>query len=115
MTKASNVEEAPERVKRSSDHNSTSVFEPGYSKCMCENVDLSTEDGDYISAEKGECEGEKYKWDKPNGTDDRCICAFDRATNDAWPCYLSAKWTQENCASCDERAFCKKCKLYLSS
>ncbi|CAD5216182.1 unnamed protein product [Bursaphelenchus okinawaensis] len=113
MNKAGHSE-GNKREKRAS-HNSSSVFEPGYSKCQCTGLETSAETGDIVSAEKGECEGEKYKWEKPDGSEDKCICAFDRATNDAWPCYLSHKWSQEVCESCDERNFCLKSLLDTNS
>lgn len=90
--------------------NTGSVFEPAYSKCNC--MERSEED---LSGEKADCEGEKYKAIEPNGEEDRCICAFDRKTTDAWPCYQHSKWTNEICSVCDEHAFCKQCKLELNT
>uniref|UniRef100_A0AC34PWH4 Uncharacterized protein n=1 Tax=Panagrolaimus sp. JU765 TaxID=591449 RepID=A0AC34PWH4_9BILA len=81
-----------------------SVFEPGYSKCNCN--EKSHEDD--ASDEKWDCEGEKYKTLEPEGEEDKCMCAFDRKTTDAWPCYHHTKWTPEVCSICDEHAFCKK-------
>uniref|UniRef100_A0A183V586 Amiloride-sensitive sodium channel n=2 Tax=Toxocara canis TaxID=6265 RepID=A0A183V586_TOXCA len=75
-----------------------SVFEPGYSKCVCEDVE----------DEAAECEGELYKEQPPKEISERCICAFDRNTNDAWPCHLEPTWTKQFCHSCDDHAFCKK-------
>uniref|UniRef100_A0A914RSV9 Degenerin mec-10 n=1 Tax=Parascaris equorum TaxID=6256 RepID=A0A914RSV9_PAREQ len=76
----------------------SSVFEPGYSKCVCDDME----------DEAAECEGELYKEEEPKEIFERCICAFDRNTNDAWPCHLEPTWTKEFCHSCDDHAFCKK-------
>lgn len=89
---------------------SGSVFEPGYSKCNCK--ERSTEND---SEEKADCEGDNYKKERPDGDDDRCICAFDRKTTDAWPCYHHKAWTKEVCFGCNEHAFCTKCKFYLTT
>lgn len=53
----------------------------GYAKCVCS----SSTDGD--DAEINECEGDMYKTDEFTADDQKCICAFDRNTKDAWPCY----------------------------
>uniref|UniRef100_A0A914Y447 Degenerin mec-4/10 cytosolic domain-containing protein n=1 Tax=Panagrolaimus superbus TaxID=310955 RepID=A0A914Y447_9BILA len=83
--------------------NSGSAFEPGYSKCNCK--ERSDEN---VSDEKIDCEGEKYKTLQPEGDIDKCLCAFDRKTTDAWPCYSHDSWLNETCAVCDSHAFCKK-------
>ncbi|KAE9550741.1 hypothetical protein FO519_006042 [Halicephalobus sp. NKZ332] len=80
-----------------------SVFEPGYSKCNCKERSEET-----ASEEKPDCEGERYKTEQPKEDHERCMCAFDRKTTDAWPCYHHATWTKEVCSVCDEHAFCKK-------
>lgn len=58
--------------------------------------------------EAAECEGELYKEEAPQEIFERCICAFDRNTSDAWPCHLEPTWAKEFCHSCDDHAFCKK-------
>uniref|UniRef100_A0A7I4KHJ7 BMA-MEC-4 n=1 Tax=Brugia malayi TaxID=6279 RepID=A0A7I4KHJ7_BRUMA len=64
-----------------------STFEPGYSKCICD---------DSIDT-KSECEGEKHKYEKPKNNREKCICAFDRSTKDAWPCHLDIYWSKNIC------------------
>ncbi|KAI6188725.1 hypothetical protein M3Y98_00384900 [Aphelenchoides besseyi] len=111
MNKAGVVdEERSERVRRmvERDLNVSSVFEPGYSKCYCEDLHEEVGEIDDVVEEKGECQGDRFKWDRPEETDTKCICAFDRSTNDAWPCYPAEKWSRQSCDRCDARAFCKK-------
>ncbi|CAJ0578265.1 unnamed protein product, partial [Mesorhabditis spiculigera] len=36
-----------------------------------------------------------------------CKCAFDRESDDAWPCYPEADWVLESC-SCDKQGLCQK-------
>uniref|UniRef100_A0A158PB13 Degenerin mec-4/10 cytosolic domain-containing protein n=1 Tax=Angiostrongylus cantonensis TaxID=6313 RepID=A0A158PB13_ANGCA len=55
-----------------------------------------------------ECKSERTKLDEPTGVDDYCICAFDRNTNDAWPCFLKDSWESTECDTCNEHAFCTK-------
>nr|AAC47264.1 MEC-4 [Caenorhabditis briggsae] len=55
-----------------------------------------------------ECQSERTKFDEPTGFDDRCICAFDRSTHDAWPCFLNGTWETTECDTCNEHAFCTK-------
>lgn len=33
--------------------------------------------------------------------EDLCICAFDRVTEDAWPCHKRAHWNNVTCQACD--------------
>ncbi|VDK46802.1 unnamed protein product [Anisakis simplex] len=102
MSKAGDSSNNRKRRKRYSNSHEhikhASVFEPGYSKCVCEDVEDET----------AECEGEMYKTETPVEISERCICAFDRNTNDAWPCHLEPTWTKEICHTCDEHAFCEK-------
>uniref|UniRef100_A0AC35U3A0 Degenerin n=1 Tax=Rhabditophanes sp. KR3021 TaxID=114890 RepID=A0AC35U3A0_9BILA len=79
-----------------------SLFEPGFSKCNCNDASSEIDEGSH------ECEGEKYKTEVPEKESEKCICAFDRKTNDAWPCYLENHWLKEECATCDDHAFCTK-------
>ena len=60
------------RKKRGAGEKGT--FEPANSACECEE-----EDGSNECEEKSE--------EKPTADHDMCICAFDRQTNDAWPCH----------------------------
>ncbi|RCN53788.1 hypothetical protein ANCCAN_00282 [Ancylostoma caninum] len=61
-----------------------------------------------------ECKSERTKLDEPTGYDDHCICAFDRNTHDAWPCFLKDTWESTECDTCNEHAFCTKDnKTYL--
>ncbi|KAK6765985.1 hypothetical protein RB195_025725 [Necator americanus] len=55
-----------------------------------------------------ECKSERTKLDEPTGYDDHCICAFDRNTHDAWPCFLKDTWEATECDTCNEHAFCTK-------
>uniref|UniRef100_A0A183G2S3 Degenerin n=1 Tax=Heligmosomoides polygyrus TaxID=6339 RepID=A0A183G2S3_HELPZ len=55
-----------------------------------------------------ECKSERTKLDEPTGYDDHCICAFDRNTHDAWPCFLKDSWESTECDTCNEHAFCTK-------
>ncbi|KJH52915.1 degenerin [Dictyocaulus viviparus] len=55
-----------------------------------------------------ECQSEHTKLDEPRGYEDHCICAFDRNTNDAWPCFLKDTWESTECDTCNEHAFCTK-------
>uniref|UniRef100_A0A7E4V225 Amiloride-sensitive sodium channel n=1 Tax=Panagrellus redivivus TaxID=6233 RepID=A0A7E4V225_PANRE len=112
MTKAGDTDKEHKRKKRQTELKAVksaghshggSMFEPGYSKCNCQ--ERSQEDD---STEREDCEGEKYKTETPATEKDKCLCAFDRKTNDAWPCYPVEKWGQEMCDTCDEHAFCKK-------
>ncbi|KAI6177484.1 hypothetical protein M3Y97_00912700 [Aphelenchoides bicaudatus] len=100
MTKAGVVDtDRSDRIKRlvSDDGHNSSVFEPGYSKCKC--MDLEDGGEDDVDELKGECDGDRFKWDRILNDAEKCLCAFDRNTNDAWPCYLAGSWTQEMCAS----------------
>ena len=85
-----------------------SVFEPGYSKCDC-----NKRSEENLSEEKADCEGDSKKTEMPETDEERCMCAFDRKTTDAWPCYHHKSWTKEICSVCDEHAFCKKCKIWF--
>lgn len=60
------------RKKRSAGEKGT--FEPANSACECDEEDGSNE-----------CE--EKSTEKPSSDNDMCICAFDRQTNDAWPCH----------------------------
>ncbi|VDN04218.1 unnamed protein product [Thelazia callipaeda] len=86
------------RERRSAGSEQASIFEPGFSKCKCEDLN------DIGSM----CEGESYKYELPELSEEKCICAFDRNTKDAWPCYLEASWLKSSCQDCDSRAFCQK-------
>uniref|UniRef100_A0A0K0FMN3 Degenerin mec-10 (inferred by orthology to a C. elegans protein) n=1 Tax=Strongyloides venezuelensis TaxID=75913 RepID=A0A0K0FMN3_STRVS len=73
------------------------LFEVAYSDCTCE-----------TSAEIGareECT-ENSK-NLPNLATDYCLCAFDRASGDAWPCHRKSLWSNNECASCDKQKLCK--------
>ncbi|CEF63897.1 Na+ channel, amiloride-sensitive family and Degenerin family-containing protein [Strongyloides ratti] len=92
------------RIKRKTvDMTAGHLFEPGYSKCDC-----SVSSGEGSVDDEFECEGNKYKLLEPIGEEDKCICAFDRASKDTWPCYLEEKWIKQKCLSCDDHAVCKK-------
>ncbi|GMT05278.1 hypothetical protein PENTCL1PPCAC_27452, partial [Pristionchus entomophagus] len=73
------------RKKRSGD----AYFEPGYSKCKC-----------------GKSSSELDKYEPPLLEEERCICAFDRITLDAYPCDLVKEWKKSSCLYCNEGAFC---------
>ncbi|CAJ0956463.1 unnamed protein product, partial [Mesorhabditis belari] len=106
------------RMQRANLH----LFEVGLSRCNCDeseeedeknkdNADeYEDEDALGITLPPGkkinECKERKYE--EPEGDDDRCLCAFDRNTEDAWPCFKIPDWTDEQCASCTADAICQK-------
>ncbi|XGW25236.1 hypothetical protein V3C99_006564 [Haemonchus contortus] len=67
------------------------TFEPANSVCVCEDDN---------------CEADAPK--TPTETDTMCICAFDRLTQDAWPCHPKAVWQNTTCDFCDDHMFCQK-------
>lgn len=67
------------RKKRGAGEKGT--FEPANSACECDEEDGSNE-----------CE--ERSTEKPSGDNDMCICAFDRQTNDAWPCHRKVGHSQ---------------------
>uniref|UniRef100_A0A8R1HXL4 Degenerin n=1 Tax=Caenorhabditis japonica TaxID=281687 RepID=A0A8R1HXL4_CAEJA len=71
------------------------TFEPANSACECEE-------------EEGSSECEERSTEKPSSDNDMCICAFDRQTNDAWPCHRREQWTNTTCQTCDEHYLCSK-------
>ncbi|PIO58577.1 hypothetical protein TELCIR_19984, partial [Teladorsagia circumcincta] len=77
------------RKKR--DKESKGTFEPANSVCMCED---------------DECEADAPK--VPTESDGMCICAFDRLTQDAWPCHPKTIWQNTTCQFCDDHMFCQK-------
>lgn len=50
----------------------------------------------------------RYKYEEPTGEHDRCICAFDRSTHDAWPCHMKDTWVATTCTSCNSHAYCMR-------
>ncbi|PAV73177.1 hypothetical protein WR25_14292 [Diploscapter pachys] len=70
------------------------AFEPAWSACDCDPDDTES------------CTGRIR--DLPRDTSDSCVCAFDRVTDDAYPCFLTARWSNTTCQTCDERNYCKK-------
>uniref|UniRef100_A0A914X6W9 Uncharacterized protein n=1 Tax=Plectus sambesii TaxID=2011161 RepID=A0A914X6W9_9BILA len=90
--------EGAHEIRRRAADMKNAVFEPGYSKCEC------PDDGDPDE----ECDGGTLKYYEPTSVKDKCICAFDRDSTDAWPCHLADVWTKEKCESCDKHAHCKK-------
>ncbi|PIO58419.1 hypothetical protein TELCIR_20147, partial [Teladorsagia circumcincta] len=56
--------------------------------------------------EDDECEADAPK--VPTESDGMCICAFDRLTQDAWPCHPKAIWQNTTCQFCDDHMFCQK-------
>ncbi|CAJ0567782.1 unnamed protein product, partial [Mesorhabditis spiculigera] len=97
------------------------LFEVGLSKCACEKESEEDEEeqqglyDDYNDPEAGitmppgkkvhECKERKYE--EPEGEDDKCLCAFDRNTEDAWPCFKIPDWNDQQCASCTADAICQ--------
>ncbi|CAD6187405.1 unnamed protein product [Caenorhabditis auriculariae] len=79
------------RKKRAGDKGS---FEPANSVCECE--------------DEGSEECEERSTDEPTEGSSMCICAFDRQTNDAWPCHPKEKWSNTTCQTCDEHFLCSK-------
>ncbi|KAI6188821.1 Degenerin mec-10 [Aphelenchoides besseyi] len=77
------------RIKRSE----SSHFEAAHSKCTCEEEDDGLK-----------CEPETHE--KPSDDSDICLCAFDRTSEDAWPCFPKKTWTQKQCDSCDSHGYC---------
>lgn len=78
-----------------------------------EEVEFEDENDYYVETSTGlnlmeECKSERTKLDEPTGYDDHCICAFDRNTHDAWPCFLKDSWESTECDTCNEHAFCTK-------
>uniref|UniRef100_A0AC34GTL3 Uncharacterized protein n=1 Tax=Panagrolaimus sp. ES5 TaxID=591445 RepID=A0AC34GTL3_9BILA len=74
---------------------SAASFEPAMSDCNCE--------GDESSME---CETDVYK--KPLNENITCLCAFDRESGDAWPCYPRKNWEEHICGHCDEHSYCTR-------
>lgn len=37
-----------------------------------------------------------------------CMCAFDRESGDAWPCYPQEKWREVVCGYCDWKQYCNE-------
>ena len=79
------------RVKRQSEGKAS--FEPAYSECNCDGLTGSME-----------CTTDVTK--KPDDEEKACLCAFDRESGDAWPCYPKADWKEETCGFCDEHSYC---------
>ncbi|KAI6229435.1 Degenerin mec-10 [Aphelenchoides besseyi] len=77
------------RIKRSE----SSHFEAAHSKCTCEDEDDGLK-----------CEPETRE--KPSDDSDTCLCAFDRTSEDAWPCFPKKNWMQKQCDSCDSHGYC---------
>uniref|UniRef100_A0A915ECM7 Uncharacterized protein n=1 Tax=Ditylenchus dipsaci TaxID=166011 RepID=A0A915ECM7_9BILA len=83
---------------------------PAYSKCECvksaydenrlectaDKTSIPTSKKDEKSTEEVEDVGSKMK----------CLCAFDRGSGDAWPCYPHDKWNEQICGFCDKHSFC---------
>ncbi|GMS79828.1 hypothetical protein PENTCL1PPCAC_2003, partial [Pristionchus entomophagus] len=117
------------RMRRSA---KDAYFEPGHSKCLCgktsseqEGTEKTTtelpddimdeweEDEDEETstakaASDDDCDGDKHKYDTPDSDEHRCICAFDRGTQDAWPCHPPTDWKNTSCLACNEHAFCRE-------
>lgn len=70
-------------------------FEPAIAECNCQ--------GDTSSME---CDTDVYK--KPLDEKIACLCAFDRESGDAWPCYPRKNWEQHHCGYCDEHSYCTR-------
>uniref|UniRef100_A0A0N5AKK7 Amiloride-sensitive sodium channel n=1 Tax=Syphacia muris TaxID=451379 RepID=A0A0N5AKK7_9BILA len=85
------------RSKRSVEeleHSDVSLYEPGYSKCVFEN-------GKYTAPSK-------VKREEPQNRNETCICAFDRYTTDAYPCFPISEWQKSRCTNCTRQALCAK-------
>ena len=80
------------RMRRATNSASTS-FEPAMAKCACQ--------GDQSSME---CETQVTQ--KPLDESSACLCAFDRESGDAWPCYPKTKWEEKVCGYCDDHSYC---------
>ncbi|VDM37393.1 unnamed protein product [Toxocara canis] len=105
MLKAGNANVADyRRVRRAKSH---AKFEPANSDCSC-----GEEDGVL------QCEAKVTSMPKD---DSYCLCAFDRESDDAWPCYpklpygnhflcclFQEVWKAELCAYCDDQNYCTK-------
>ncbi|KHN70629.1 Degenerin mec-10 [Toxocara canis] len=92
MLKAGNANVADyRRVRRAKSH---AKFEPANSDCSC-----GEEDGVL------QCEAKVTSMPKD---DSYCLCAFDRESDDAWPCYPKEVWKAELCAYCDDQNYCTK-------
>uniref|UniRef100_A0A0K0FB83 Amiloride-sensitive sodium channel n=1 Tax=Strongyloides venezuelensis TaxID=75913 RepID=A0A0K0FB83_STRVS len=84
------------------------------SSCRCITIEGSTNILQAFCWIKGsvedgfECEGNKFKLLTPTSKEDKCVCAFDRASKDTWPCYLEDKLIKYDCLACDDHAVCKK-------
>uniref|UniRef100_A0A7E4ZXS8 Amiloride-sensitive sodium channel n=1 Tax=Panagrellus redivivus TaxID=6233 RepID=A0A7E4ZXS8_PANRE len=82
---------ASPRIRRESSKSTS--FEPAYADCTCSGRITSMEcDTDVNSIPKSE--------------EETCLCAFDRDSGDAWPCYPKDKWEEHTCKFCDEHNVC---------
>ncbi|CAD5222001.1 unnamed protein product [Bursaphelenchus xylophilus] len=77
------------RQKRQQNHG----FEASFAKCNCDQKE------DSISCQT-------IVKEQPNSVEDTCMCAFDRETEDAWPCYPHKYWEINSCGYCDETGHC---------
>uniref|UniRef100_A0A0M3HPY9 Amiloride-sensitive sodium channel n=1 Tax=Ascaris lumbricoides TaxID=6252 RepID=A0A0M3HPY9_ASCLU len=92
MLKAGNANMATYRRNKRSTKDAK--FEPAHSDCTC-----TEEDGML------QCEANPKNVPKDNSY---CLCAFDRESDDAWPCYPKDLWKLEFCEYCDEQNYCSK-------
>ncbi|CAI5455769.1 unnamed protein product [Caenorhabditis angaria] len=69
-----------------------------------ENADIAQKDNSKM--EVG-CSSKDTITEEPTGPDDKCICAFDRATKDAWPCHLAPLWKPSECDNCQLNRICQ--------
>ncbi|VDD90217.1 unnamed protein product [Enterobius vermicularis] len=49
---------------------------------------------------------EDVKREIPKSKNETCICAFDRYTTDAYPCFAIQEWEPHTCTNCTQQATC---------
>ncbi|KAI1729851.1 amiloride-sensitive sodium channel domain-containing protein [Ditylenchus destructor] len=106
---AAEGEETPteiETMKRVKRQLNTTFFEPAYSECNCSKP-IREEDLE-CTAHKTTVPNKNLEEYEEGGIDERamCLCAFDRESGDAWPCYPHQKWSERICGYCDTHSFC---------
>ncbi|KAI1717254.1 mitochondrial ribosomal protein l28 domain-containing protein [Ditylenchus destructor] len=106
---AAEGEETPteiETMKRVKRQLNTTFFEPAYSECNCSKP-IREEDLE-CTANKTSVPNKSLEEYEEGGIEERamCLCAFDRESGDAWPCYPHQKWSERICGYCDSHSFC---------
>ncbi|KAK6009188.1 hypothetical protein OSTOST_25912 [Ostertagia ostertagi] len=82
-------------------------FTPAYwGDCPAKFINTCFKANSVCVCEDDECEADAPK--VPTESDGMCICAFDRLTQDAWPCHPKAIWQNTTCQFCDDHMFCQK-------